>query len=721
MSRRSVRMSHFFAALLGAAVLLTSSSEDRGSAWAQASSSSATDSSQSAAKNEFDGVYRIKILAHYYNLYRDTRRYTASGILFKEPNLFLTTKLYDEDGDLLYVSPGTIIGICEQQPDPVIVAAKARELEEKFKDNKIEQERFAEIKPKTGEKGTKGAEKSKEKEDAKTRNTAHSQDLAELEYCIRATVKKVDADRPLVLLESIERFKGSVPTFNVSDPEVGTSVKAYGFPLDADKFPTRRSSEKERLAMLYVPTVTFGTVVKTNTDKQDGQMILHQAPVSSGAWGGPILNLCNDVIGLNVAQNAEWAIRQTGKSKTTGSNSGQAEVAKVRVPTSNVSAAVGALELRTFAELNGITLPKVNSKPCLVTASIFDFQRSPWAMWTLAIGGSSLLLAASALVIALRRPGPVRNTVARIFPGVARSTTAAGYAGDYRSGAGYTGGTTGNVDYAPYPAIGAATPVETLTTTPPPAATPANASGAGAGPTRAMAADLSSAVSDSAVRLVPVGGGLPVALDTQRLGSGGITIGRDSDCEIVTDNATVSKRHARLTRMPNGRLQVEDLGSANGTWRGKGRVQRESFANGEVVRFGSLEYRIEMSNKGGNGGDPTVMMAPPRNWLLSGFDEEGRVVQLPLQPKVDAMGRQIETSWVVGRNAERVDRLLADKRVSSEHARIRFTPQRGLEICDLGSSNGTKVDGRKVADSYMAIDEAKVVEFGGIKMSLGTG
>ena len=36
-------------------------------------------------------------------------------------------------------------------------------------------------------------------------------------------------------------------------------------------------------------------------------------------------------------------------------------------------------------------------------------------------------------------------------------------------------------------------------------------------------------------------------------------------CELVVSHATVSRRHARLTRSGEG-LQVEDLGSTNGTF-----------------------------------------------------------------------------------------------------------------------------------------------------------
>ena len=182
----------------------------------------------------------------------------------------------------------------------------------------------------------------------------------------------------------------------------------------------------------------------------------------------------------------------------------------------------------------------------------------------------------------------------------------------------------------------------------------------------------------------------------------------------MCDQSTVSKHHARLTLAPSGKLQIEDLGSANGTWRGRSRIQREAFGGGDVVRFGAVEYRVEMS---GNGASSTLIM-PSVSWELSGLEEGGRAVHWHLQPVTDGSGRQVETAWIVGRGDASADLVLPDKRVSSQHAKIRFTPQRGLEICDLGSSNGTKVDGRKVSDSFIAIGDARQIEFGGSKMSM---
>ena len=45
-----------------------------------------------------------------------------------------------------------------------------------------------------------------------------------------------------------------------------------------------------------------------------------------------------------------------------------------------------------------------------------------------------------------------------------------------------------------------------------------------------------------------------------------ITIGRNSDCDIILDSETVSRSHARVESIGNGIYTLKDLGSRNGTF-----------------------------------------------------------------------------------------------------------------------------------------------------------
>jgi DNA-binding winged helix-turn-helix (wHTH) protein len=72
------------------------------------------------------------------------------------------------------------------------------------------------------------------------------------------------------------------------------------------------------------------------------------------------------------------------------------------------------------------------------------------------------------------------------------------------------------------------------------------------------------------------------------LAEGSNLIGRDRDCTIRIDSATLSRHHARITVM-NGEVTVEDLGSKNGTHVNGRRVdQPVALEDGDELQVGSV-------------------------------------------------------------------------------------------------------------------------------------
>ena len=346
--------------------------------------------------------------------------------------MILTAWRTGADGSQLYVvnDRNTLIWVCEQTPDPVRLANEQRRLNEYTKD-KVTDEELSRFKPPSGEKDANRQGANKEnKENVANRIKENSEVLAENDQCVLAKVMKVDIDRRLVLLEASEKLRGEVPMLNVSDPDPGTQVRAFGFPYAAE-YSTRRATEREKSRLRLVPTITSGTVVKTVTDAKDGQMIVHQVPVSDGAWGGPLVNNCNQVVGLNTQTKSEKLVKFDAEVKPKKKNSGQIEPSTIIVPTSNVSAALGARELKTFLELNGYSLFAKSALCTATLAGAFSLQQN---MWPLFVGATALLLASAAMVVAIRRPGPVRDTVIRMFPGRGRSRKSTTVQQGYRDG-----------------------------------------------------------------------------------------------------------------------------------------------------------------------------------------------------------------------------------------------------------------------------------------------
>ena len=72
-----------------------------------------------------------------------------------------------------------------------------------------------------------------------------------------------------------------------------------------------------------------------------------------------------------------------------------------------------------------------------------------------------------------------------------------------------------------------------------------------------------------------------------------ITIGRRSDCDVVIEDATVSRHHARLRRRPSGTWLVEDLHSKNGTAvNGVPIAGPTRIEAGDVLGFGARAMRF---------------------------------------------------------------------------------------------------------------------------------
>jgi hypothetical protein len=67
------------------------------------------------------------------------------------------------------------------------------------------------------------------------------------------------------------------------------------------------------------------------------------------------------------------------------------------------------------------------------------------------------------------------------------------------------------------------------------------------------------------------------------------TIGRSPDCEIFLDDVTVSRKHAVIERGSDG-LRIEDLGSLNGTFLNRKRIDNGVLSDGDELQIG--KYRL---------------------------------------------------------------------------------------------------------------------------------
>ena len=76
--------------------------------------------------------------------------------------------------------------------------------------------------------------------------------------------------------------------------------------------------------------------------------------------------------------------------------------------------------------------------------------------------------------------------------------------------------------------------------------------------------------------------------------------GRHPDSDIFLDDVTVSRRHAEF-RQEDDEFQVVDVGSLNGTYVNRDRIDEVALQGGDEVQIGKYRLVYFASHAGGNG------------------------------------------------------------------------------------------------------------------------
>ena len=86
--------------------------------------------------------------------------------------------------------------------------------------------------------------------------------------------------------------------------------------------------------------------------------------------------------------------------------------------------------------------------------------------------------------------------------------------------------------------------------------------------------------------VVRSGGGR--AVETFVLEGDETTIGRSPECDIFLDDVTVSRDHALIVRRGDG-IHIDDLGSLNGTYVNRQRIERVRLTDGDELQIGKFK------------------------------------------------------------------------------------------------------------------------------------
>ncbi|GGJ56692.1 hypothetical protein GCM10010121_079210 [Streptomyces brasiliensis] len=108
----------------------------------------------------------------------------------------------------------------------------------------------------------------------------------------------------------------------------------------------------------------------------------------------------------------------------------------------------------------------------------------------------------------------------------------------------------------------------------------------------------------AAVDALPVGSALLVVRRGPNSGSRFLldgeltTAGRHPQSDIFLDDVTVSRRHVEFRRSPDGSFTVADVGSLNGTYVNRERIDQVALSNGDEVQIGKYRLVFYASRQG---------------------------------------------------------------------------------------------------------------------------
>lgn len=182
------------------------------------------------------------------------------------------------------------------------------------------------------------------------------------------------------------------------------------------------------------------------------------------------------------------------------------------------------------------------------------------------------------------------------------------------------------------------------------------------------------------------------------LRTGDNVVGRDG-ADVMLPDKSVSRRHARLSAAP-GSLTLEDIGSTNGT-KHKGTPvvanQPTPLYDGDMVQFGSVKLTVVVPSNG----DFLALPAPTK-----GAAERTILPALAAPAGTNSAARLIAqdgttytltgASTTFGRRAGNTVVLSGDSFVSGNHGAVTYEND-GFRVVDLGSTNGSRLNGTKLA------------------------
>lgn len=148
-----------------------------------------------------------------------------------------------------------------------------------------------------------------------------------------------------------------------------------------------------------------------------------------------------------------------------------------------------------------------------------------------------------------------------------------------------------------------------------------------------------------------------------------IKIGRDDTNDVIINEPRVSRNHAIITILDNGEYEIKDLGSSNGTFVNGKQIIKEIIHPGDKLQVASsiVDWQAAIE------GSPT--------------NTDSAIEEEPFA--------KIKKSITIGSSVDN-DIILENEYVSNHHAKISILKNGNYYLQDMGSNNGSFVNGSKV-------------------------
>jgi len=193
---------------------------------------------------------------------------------------------------------------------------------------------------------------------------------------------------------------------------------------------------------------------------------------------------------------------------------------------------------------------------------------------------------------------------------------------------------------------------------------------------------------------------------TAHLGVRETTIGRASDNDIVVDDPTVSRYHAKVTQGTNG-FYIEDLKSLAGTIVNGEKAKRKEIPIGATVKLGKTAMVFEspqnmpvMVHSDVTSELSPVVEAQTKTTVLKQAKPKLTWLAVANGPSAGQVHALNQGSNWIGRDLSN-DLSLNDPFVSRNHAMVRLVDGKAY-LLGFGSNNDTEVNGKKMELALLA-------------------